>query len=70
MLVPANALLFWAPTAQIAWLAVALCTLALAAPIALAPSAIMAVLPNRARGGIIAVASLALTLVGLGVGSR
>jgi MFS family permease len=54
--------------ALIAWAAVAVTTFALGAPIALAPSVLLAATPNRARGQIISMTTLAITLIGLGLG--
>lgn len=63
-----NAAFALAPNAALAWACVGATTFLLGAPIALAPSILLPITPNRMRGQIVALGSVAITLVGLGAG--
>lgn len=67
-LIGSNTALAFAPSADVALVAAAITTFLLGMPIALAPSIILTVTPNRFRGQLVSITSLAITLVGLGLG--
>ena len=63
-----NAAFALAQDARLAWVCVGATTFLLGAPIALAPSILLPITPNRMRGQVVALGSMAITLVGLGAG--